>query len=301
MARPPGVIDRVNYVVDTWNNPCDAPWVVYAETALDASMSVAIAIVCFDIGDVLRFIFRPAATRSTGHLGRRKKGRHGRKPKGFRQRLAAKIPPFERLQQRSLSQGVRKLWVIDGIGQRLLWWWLMIDVASGFAYNFTSMLYKTERCQMASAPGAALREHTTEVHIALTGWDAVGYATFRYQRGSAATSPFSATVGPGFWSVVGSLDMKNETEDTLTAELRVKLITPGGTLLFPGGAVSIAPGQVGQVIAVAKQKGPFSSVIESRISAGNTRSSAGAMYVQGRPLVEDPPIRFTCDSPFFPS
>ncbi len=299
MSRPPGIIDRVNYVVESWNNPCDTPWAVYVETALPAALDALIAVVCFDIFDVARFIFRPANLRGGKHGSRKRKGQHGRKPKGIAAKLASKLPPFSRLRNRKVSQGVANLWIIDGIGQRLLWWWLVADVVSGFAYNWTSMIYKTERCQMALAPGAAVREHTTQGFLGIQPWPDVIYTVLQYQKGNVQTLPAAFDCGDGKYRIVASLEVTNNGALPNTVELRVHLVTPGGIRDFPGGAISLQPGSSGGLVASASQKGPFDGWIEVQVSVGSVSSDGGALYIQGEPPKQEPPVKFTCDIPFF--
>ena len=298
MPRPPGIIDRVNYVVESFNNPCEAPWAVYVETALPAALDALIAVVCFDIGDVLRFVFRPATTRSSRHIGRKKKGQHGRKPKGIRAKLAAKLPAFERLQQRKLSQGVRTLWVIDGIGQRLLWWWLVADVASGFLYNWTSMVYKSEACQMALSPGYALRENVDQLFAAIQIWPDVGYIDLDYQKGNVGAEAFSFGAGSGEFHVVASVSVENTTNQDTDAELRINLSTPGGQEIATSGPVGMGPFGGGELVVSIFQKGPFGGGIEIQISHGFVKATGGCLYIQGMPKEQMPPVRFTCDIPF---
>ncbi len=301
MSRPPGIFDRVNYVVEAWNNPCDVPWTIYMETAVPALLEAFIAIVCFDVGDVLRFIFRPTNLRGGRHGSRRRKGQHGRRAKGIRGRLASKLPPFARLQQRHVTQGVKHLWVIDGIGQRLLWWWLVADVASGFVYNWTSMIYKTERCQLANAPGAGLREDNGQTFLGIQNWPDVIYTTARYLRGNVAMLPAAFAVTDGNYKVVASLSVTNTGPLPCEVELRVFLVTPGGIEEFPGGAIGLGIGDSGGLVASAGQKGPFSGWIEVQVSQGAVTGDGGALYIQGLPPKQEPPVKYTCNSPFFPA
>lgn len=299
MPRPPGIIDRVNYVIDSWNNPCDLPWMVYVETALPAALEALIAVVCFDIADVVRFIFRPANLRSGRHGSRGKKGQHGRKPKGLRARLAVKLPEFSKLQQRKVSQGVRTLWVIDGIGQRLLWWWLVADVTTGFLYNFTSMIYKTEVCQMAAAPGSGLRQITNISFAAIIGWNSVSYPTLRYENGTLSWNNAAFSVGEGNWSVVASLECENTGASDQQIEIRIAIVRPSGTEYFTGGQLSLEVGGGGGLVMSMTAKGPFTGFVQMRPSVGFTRATDGDLYIQGRPLKPKPPIEYKCPIPFF--
>lgn len=301
MSRPPGIIDRLNYVIESWDNPCDVPWAVYIETLTPATVGLFISLICFDLGDVARFVFRPVKVRSGRHGRRGRKGQHGRKPKGIAAKLASKLPPFASLQQRHVTQGVRNLWMIDGVGQRLLWWWLLADLASGFLYNWTSLIYKTERCQMVLASGAAVREGNNQTFLAIQPWPDVIYLTSKYQKGNVSTLPAAFSCGDGNFKVVASLVVENTGALPNSVELRVHLVTPGGIQDFPGGTIGLSPGDSGGLVAVADQRGPFSGWIEVQVSAGSVTASNGALYIQGIPKVPKPPIEFKCNSPFFPA
>ena len=301
MSRPPGIFDRVNYVVEAWNNPCDVPWAVYLETAGPAALDALIAVVCFDIGDVLRFIFRPTNMRSGRHGSRRRKGQHGRKAKGIRGRLAAKLPPFARLQQRKMTQGVRNLWVIDGIGQRLLWWWLVADIASGFAYNWTSMIYKTERCQMALAPGAGLRTGVSQVFLAIQNWPDVIYDNLEYEKDQVTMLPAAFDCGIGDYRIVAGVDVHNSGALPNTVELRIHLVTPQGIVNLGGEAISLGPGDFGTLVTSGHHIGPYDGWVEIQVSQGSVSATEGTLYVQGIPPKAEPPVKYTCNSPFFPA
>ncbi len=294
MPRPPGIIDRVNFVVDTWNNPCDAPWAVYVELAKPAVLQAFVAIVCFGFLDVVRFIFRPSGSRLGRHSRPGKKGERGRKKQGLGNKLRSKIPPLAALANRKVTNGVKTLWVIDGIGQRLLWWWLVADVASGTLYNFTSMLYKTEFCQNSGGPGAALREDASTGHLAVQGWSAVGWSTLDYQRGTASAGVFSFTVGNGDWSVVGAVELENRTDVHINVEIRVKLNRALGTEFQGFGNVSIPPHSSGGLIGVATWEGSLNGSVEVRPDTRAVFAVGGSLFVHGRPPIPPPPVKFNC-------
>ena len=300
MARPPGIIDRVNYVVKMWNNPCQASWFLYVETALPAALDAAIAVACFDIGDVLRFVFRPSGLRSGRHSRRGKKGQHGRKPKGIRARLANKLPAFKTLQQRHVVQGVKNLWIIDGIGQRLLWWWLVADIASMFAYNWTSALYKTERCQMALGPGSMLRENDGGTYLGIIGQNGVGFPNLIYETGSVASASFAGAFGPGTYNAAAGLNVKNT--GTIDTEVSLRIVYTGAPPLEneDSDAVTLKIGDSTGLIASSWARGPGGFFVQILVTQGSVTASNGMFAIVGCPPKMPPPIKFKCSSPFFP-
>lgn len=294
MPRPPGIIDRVNFVVDTWNNPCDAPWALYVETALPALLDALIAVVCFDFFDVVRFTFRPTNLRTGRHMRKGKKGQHGRRKLGIGNRIRAKIPPLSALANRKVTHGVKTLWVIDGIGQRLLWWWLVADVVSGTLYNFTSLLYKTEHCQMTGGPGAALREGTNQSWGAIQGWATVGFPDFDYDRGSGSAGVFSFSNGDGFWSVATSVELVNDQDEDRTVEMRIVLNRALGQE-FEGLTSTVVPahGSAG-IVTTAAYNGALSGWVQVKVSHGFISSNGGTLFLLGRPPIPPPPVKFDC-------
>lgn len=298
MAKPPGIIDRVNYVVKTVNNPCDTPWVVIAETAGKAALSVAIAVVCFDIFDVARFVFRPAGLRSGRHLSRGKKGQNKRSSKGLGRKLANKVPVLAALEQRTVSNGVKHMWIIDGIGQRLLWWWLMIDVSTAFFYNWTTMLAKTEKCQMANIPGAALGEGKPSGVLAIQGWQGVLVPEVPYVRGDMSMVLGQGQCGEGLWNITWGYTGQNETDTLAMASCGVKIVYPTNTDRVATDTQPIEPFMQASMVGTATIKGPFQYETEAKISFGAMAGVYAAISIMGDGT-PPPPIKFTCPVPFF--
>ncbi|MEE8540003.1 MAG: hypothetical protein V3S54_09305, partial [Woeseiaceae bacterium] len=257
-------------------------------------------VACFDIGDVLRFVFRPSGLRSGRHSRRGKKGRHGRKPKGIRARLANKLPLFKRLQQRKVTQGVKNLWIIDGIGQRLLWWWLVTDITTMFAYNWTSMIYKTERCQMALGPGGLLRNGGTQTFLGLLGWSDVSFPTLEYQRGSVASTPFTFSVGAGTWNITAGVPINEITLPGTTVKMRIVMSGPTRWKVAESDPITQDPGKEQGLISTALGNGPANGFVEVFVNQGFAISNFQLLSIIGQPKFFPPPIKFKCNSPFFP-
>jgi len=62
MPRPPHPLDyfdKVNYVIDAWMSPCQAPWYVYVETLKPATLTAFITFLTFGWDDVFRGWARP--------------------------------------------------------------------------------------------------------------------------------------------------------------------------------------------------------------------------------------------------
>lgn len=163
----PGFFKKLNYIIWMSQSACGNDWTVVIKTARSAALDVLVQFLCFDLGDVARWLFRPSRelAKKFGKIEKTKRGGHS----GFyfsknRRRgkfspskwVKNRLPPLKRLEARKVSNGVLHLWRIDGILQRFLFWWMVVDLAEDFLYRWTSSLYATERCQtkgVATASG----------------------------------------------------------------------------------------------------------------------------------------------------
>src|SRR5690606_41018058 len=70
--------------------------------------------------------------------------------------------------ERKVSQGVRALWFIDGVIQRLLWWWLVIDLTTDFLYEWTSLVNESIYCRIGDK-GSVAASGRDSPFLALSG------------------------------------------------------------------------------------------------------------------------------------
>lgn len=196
MVRPPTYIDKVNAVVKFWQNPCDAKLIVYAETALVPAGGLLLLFLSAGMDDVIRGYARPKG------ISKRWKRRRGKKGKlrffgipDLGNWVGTQLAGAEIAKGRHISQGVKNLWIVDGVLQRGLWYWLIIDGLSDFLYEWSTALNKTEFCQdagrqrmVALGTGGGL--------IAILDWQAL-------------LCPFVESITPPLtWNVsTGSLDV----------------------------------------------------------------------------------------------
>lgn len=196
MANPPpnSISGQINYVMRLWEDPCDAPWTVYIETALPAALELYISLATFGALDVVRAAAQPGRGRGGAHgrRGSRSRGR-GKSRSGGLGRIAgaltspgeslgAKIGSEAGIRGRSVSQGVSHMWAIDGVIQRGLWAWMVADLASDFAANWTSNLYNTKFCQ-AKDDAVVYVEDNGAGALAIQGWVGSVWADPVKQRG----------------------------------------------------------------------------------------------------------------------
>lgn len=160
MPRPPGIIDRVSYVVEFLEDPCEAPWTVYLELALPAAGEAFMALFIPSPDEIIENYLAPGGARSRGKF-RRGKGKKGGRIRrlGFvpdvDELIADRLPFRQLVKARNVGRGVRFLWTFHGVLERALWYWMVVDMTTQFAYQWTSAVAKSEYCQ-ADLDGAAL-------------------------------------------------------------------------------------------------------------------------------------------------
>ncbi len=299
MPQPPDIIDRVNYVVETWSNPCEAPWYLYMETAQPAALEALVMLACFDVDDIVRYIFRPAGLRGGGHLRSGRKGKRGARRPRLGERIRNKVAPLRAIKNRKVTNGVKTLWVIDGIGQRLLWWWLVADVASGFAYNWTSLLYKTEECQMSASPGNIGAETGPMTVGATPQLEAVNWTKIDYIAGNAGGGPFSFSLGEGKWSIEAAFQLFNFTTNPADTEMRLEVTGPLGTQIVSSGRVVILPGESFSFNVGAKMNGAGGFVV-GLWNGNGFLTLTGILFAMAQPPEVAPPLKFKCNSILWP-
>ena len=145
-----GVIQRINAVKEYIFLPCDPTLGVYVETVFEPAGELLITLLSFGMDDVVRGYARPKNIR-------KQKRYRGKRPRTVRiggKRVKLEIPELgerigeairpDSVHNRTVSNGVKNLWVIDGLLQRALWYWLVADAGSEFAYDWSSAIIKEE-------------------------------------------------------------------------------------------------------------------------------------------------------------
>jgi hypothetical protein len=141
---PPGaaafeVVDRflpirkANYVIDWWQNPCSAPFEVYVETALPAFLEVIVFMITLTPQDLIK-----------SHVERSTK-------RGARRRAVA----LGRRGATKTERALKHFWRIEGLAERGLFWWAVVDLAVDGAYRWTVLMDQTIWC---SGGGSLLAE-----------------------------------------------------------------------------------------------------------------------------------------------
>lgn len=160
MPQPPGIIDRVNYVVEFWEDPCAAPWTVYAETALPALGTAGLAFIEPSPTDVLRAYVKPRGARSAGRFGGFLKGGEAAEREALipdtSELIGERIPFKARFDAPVLAERFKYFWIIDGAIQRVLWYYTIADIVSEFLFEWTTLINESKACSIDRGGSALL-------------------------------------------------------------------------------------------------------------------------------------------------
>jgi len=91
MAKPPGFFDKVNYIMDWWEDPCDDPWLLFVRPLRPPTGNLVLSLTTFGMADVMRGYMRPTDFGTdVGLSGRKQRSlRHGRRGASARTRKGA--------------------------------------------------------------------------------------------------------------------------------------------------------------------------------------------------------------------
>lgn len=155
--RPFGWYEKVHWIYDLLVNSCEAPWTVYMKTTPHAAGRMVLTLIETDFTDIIRAYARPGSLRSWSRFDRDKPKSRWQMPiKDTSEVIGEKIPGRKILKVRKVSNGVETLWIIDGVIQRWLWWWLVFDAVTDFVFQWSSAI-NTEYCIPDASSGEALK------------------------------------------------------------------------------------------------------------------------------------------------
>lgn len=191
-----GSLDKVNFVIDSWSTGCDAPWYIYIETMRPAALEALIVLLSFGWADVVRGALRP---KGLGRRSSKRKGKWSRRIPAFPElgnTIGKNLPFAEQIEDFThYRAGTRHLWRIDTGMQALLFWWLVVDVAEDFAFNWTSLLYESYWCQ-PDPPGRFSYRNTPTPGKSGGVWWTEGYGTRDYQYAPPSWGFLTGRTGP---------------------------------------------------------------------------------------------------------
>jgi len=230
----PSIFDKLSFVWSQLMDPCDAPITVYVANTIRPAGVFLLSWFALDIKQIIISAVRPTKAfsrkRSQPHGSRGKKGRRGPyKIPGTQifdwdpnNEIGKKLPGADDLRGREISKGIAFLWVIEGAIERLLFWWMVIDLTTNFLFDWLSGVNESEYCQ-ARDDAVLLLTDEGNTRTALTGWTSYPFDTTAKSRNMTFVTGFGASqdVGGGMAIFTVSIRML-DPDDQGTYRVRLR-------------------------------------------------------------------------------
>lgn len=131
------------------SSECDAPMMVYLETLPGALVDPLLTLLDFGLDDVVRGALRPKGIYSCRRAKKRKSkwSKYGIPELG--EEIGKRVPGTEELRSRRVGSLERSLWIIDGAIQRALYWLMIADLITDFAYGWVSGIRERGYCRQS--------------------------------------------------------------------------------------------------------------------------------------------------------
>lgn len=273
-------IRSLNAITLLIDNPCNEPWLVYWETALPALGEAWMVLLIFGGDDIIRGYLRP-------------KGLYKRKPRHsiviggilgklipeIGEALGKRLPHAEKVKARKVTHGVKNLWIIDGVLQRILFWFMILDVLSDFLIAWESAINETRFCQKINVP-RLYATGTGGAVAAIQGWQAVGVPDVQYAQGGITWLLSTFIVPPGNFNAICAIRGKKLTWTPGEYEIGLFRTADPFNPIDVSGPVTIGVGEEGEAIMAGRVEGPGSFGFQHRITNGGFLGTQGDVFIQ---------------------
>lgn len=273
-------VRSINAVIRLIDNPCNEPYLVYWELALPALGEAWIVLLQFGFDDILRGMLRPKGLY-------KRKGRHGGAAGGLLGKLIPEIgeeigkrfPGAQKAKAREVTQGVKHWWIIDGVLQRLLFWFMIIDVVAEFLVAWESAINETRFCQESERP-RLYATGTGGAVAAIQGWQAIGIADVQYAQGGITWNLSTFQVPPGRFNAICAIRGQKLTFTPGEYEIGLFLGSDPFNPIDVSGPVTIGVGEEGEAIMAGVVEGPGTYGFQHRVSNGGFLGVQGDVFIQ---------------------
>ena len=279
MPKPPknpDEFDKVNYVIDAWARPCEAPWYIYVETLKPALLEAFITLLTFGWDDVARGYARPRGLgRRTGKGKGKRRGFSPRRFPELGELTGRHLPGSDAVKGINWSDSLKTLWRIDTAIQGVLFWWLVADVTNDFAFNWTSALYETRWCQESSKGRFSFRKGVVET-VLQDVWNEIGYTEKDYEFPFPNWVITWGNTGPAHSTITFSLDFVPFFPDAPPLSYQTRLVDKDTGKIFVQSTVE-PPDPNGNGIAILKASVPSGRrfKVEAFVAGAPARAVAG--------------------------
>jgi len=198
--------DKIEFIVSMLMDPCDAPITVWLQMMWKPLGKLLLAWYSIDLSQVLTAYLRPywriERTRSWRHYGGGGRGNRPGKGKGRfnplswdpNEFIGKGLHGWEEIEGFRAIPGEITFWAIEGVIERILFFWMVLDLGTDFLYEWTSSVAATRYCAAsrdavlyAKAPGYPL--------LGIFGWDTVGILDVVKERHILFFNGFGVVVG----------------------------------------------------------------------------------------------------------
>jgi hypothetical protein len=268
--------NKWNRVIDFVANPCDAPLSVYFETLRPAAGRAVVTLLSFGMDDVARGMLRPKGVYGNKHGGRKKRKRGSVGIPELGEEIGKRLPGADTIKSREFGALEKKLWLLDGIGQRILFWLMVADIITDFVYDWTTGIYKEEYCNKAG---------TVQALAQLTTWHGTNADPNLWEPGNFGSYAFDHNVTRTGWGqyqttqpqllyVTAAFELKNNDLQEAQVTLMINTGPTGGkqqvTINVEGlgtASASLHASGLIQHIIVGPDAGPPAGAITVTLSA----------------------------------
>lgn len=255
-AQPPW-LDKVQFILFMAFNPCDEEFGLYVEMAKKPFGKLALFLLVPDLQQIVQGFFTPKGLRSKRHGRKGKKGGKGGKGgiPDVDEMFAKKLPGQGDFANRSYGMGQRFFFSGVQALDRVTWPMVLIDQVTDTAFETMSgvMNASKEGCPNL---GRMLRKGGNSIVLSLLDWHACPAGDLKYSIRVSTTSPQTAFLPEGEWSI--TVAQKWENTGTQTARAAVRIVHPGGSpgVLDTSSEITIPPGGEADTIASSRFTGP---------------------------------------------
>lgn len=233
---------RLDWIINSLSDMCDAPITVWIEKLWKPLGELILTWYALDLKNIFTAYLRPGLFaiegRSTRHWGR---GEKGKRRTGFSKSwervgtvvgwdpnevLGKGLWGGDELRARPLPPGAQYLWIFEGVIERLLFYWMVVDLGTTFLYNWMSAVEETKYC-LASRDAVFTGKMGPHPLLGLFGWDPQGPFVPQKMRNISFFNGFGVGASGGMGSAGGSalVTIPPEYTEPVTVECRIRCLT----------------------------------------------------------------------------
>lgn len=186
--NPPGLEEKLDFIISEIIDPCDAPITVWLDCMWAPLWELVLEWFALDLKQIIITYYRPRLPPGFPRLGRH--GSRGRKGKRKLRRnpitgilefdpnefLGKLLQGGEEFPSRPVGLWSARFWLIEGLIERITFWWFVLELVSDFLYRWMSAVAETKYCQARDNP-VFLGVNSMTISVGILGWSPSGWGT----------------------------------------------------------------------------------------------------------------------------